>query len=108
MPRHPPLALLHASAAAACSVLLALSLVENVWLTAVALFLLGYAGVITAAGCNTALQLGSSGELQGRVMSLYTLIHGGCPPRAFSARRTTWTPLTRMGSHVPSALLEPD
>ncbi len=108
VPRHPPLALLHASAAAACSVLLALSLVENVWLTAVALFLLGYAGVITAAGCNTALQLGSSGELQGRVMSLYTLIHGGCPPRAFSARGTTWTPLTRMGSHVPSALLEPD
>jgi predicted MFS family arabinose efflux permease len=82
VPRHPPLALLHASAAAACSVLLTLSLIESVWLTAVALFLLGYAGVITAAGCNTALQLASSDELQGRVMSLFTLIHGGSFPIA--------------------------
>jgi sugar phosphate permease len=65
-----------------CSVLLALSLIETVWLTAVALFLLGYFGVITAAGCNTALQLGSSDELRGRVMGLYTLIHGGSFPIA--------------------------
>jgi len=82
VPRHPPLALLHASAAASCAVLLALSLIESVWLTAVALFLLGYAGVITAAGCNTALQLGSTDELRGRVMGLYTLIHGGSFPIA--------------------------
>ena len=82
VPRDPPLALLDAGAAAACSVLLALSLIETVWLTAVALFLLGYAGVITAAGCNTALQLGSSDELRGRVMGLFTLIHGGCFPIA--------------------------
>jgi len=38
--------------------------------------------VITAAGCNTALQLGSSDELRGRVMGLYTLIHGGSFPIA--------------------------
>jgi predicted MFS family arabinose efflux permease len=82
VPRHPPLALLDASAAAACSVLLALSLIESVWLTAVAMFLLGYAGVITAAGCNTALQLASSDQLRGRVMSLFTLIHGGSFPIA--------------------------
>jgi predicted MFS family arabinose efflux permease len=82
VPRHPPLALLDASAAAACSVLLALSLIESVWLTAVAMFLLGYAGVITAAGCNTALQLASSDHLRGRVMSLFTLIHGGSFPIA--------------------------
>jgi predicted MFS family arabinose efflux permease len=82
VPHHPPLALLHASAAAACAVLLALSLIESVSLTAAAVFLLGYFGVITAAGCNTALQLGSSDELQGRVMSLFTLIHGGCFPIA--------------------------
>jgi predicted MFS family arabinose efflux permease len=82
VPRHPPLALLHASAAAACAVLLALSVIESVSLTAVALFLLGFASVITAAGCNTALQLGSSDELRGRVMGLYTLIHGGCFPIA--------------------------
>ena len=80
--RHPPLALLDASAAAACSVLLALCLIESVWLAAVALFLLGYTGVITSAGCQTSLQLRSSDELRGRVMSLFTLIHGGCFPIA--------------------------
>src|SRR5437867_11424425 len=39
---------------------------------------------ITSAGCQTSLQLRSSNELRGRVMSLFTLIHGGCsrsPPR---------------------------
>ena len=80
--RHPPLALLDASAAAACSVLLALCVIESVWLAAVALFLLGYTGVITSAGCQTSLQLRSSDELRGRVMSLFTLIHGGCFPIA--------------------------
>ena len=78
----PPLALLHASAAAACAVLLALSLIESLWLTAGGLFLLGHASVITGAGCNTALQLGSSDELRGRVTGLYTLIHGGSFPIA--------------------------
>src|SRR2546428_133650 len=82
VPRRPPLALLDASAAAACSVLLALCVIESVWLAAVALFLLGYAGVITSAGCQTSLQLRSSDELRGRVMSLFTLIHGGCFPIA--------------------------
>ena len=80
--RHPPLALLHASAAAACSVLLALCLIESVWLAAVALFLLGYTGVIASAGCQTSLQLRSSDQLRGRVMSLFTLIHGGSFPIA--------------------------
>jgi len=80
--RRPPLALLDASAAAACSVLLALRLIESVWLAAVALFLLGSTGVITSAGCQTSLQLRSSDELRGRVMSLFTLIHGGCFPIA--------------------------
>ncbi len=54
------LGLLHASAAAGCAVLLALSIVEVFWLAAIGMFLLGHAGVITAARCNTALQLGSS------------------------------------------------
>jgi predicted MFS family arabinose efflux permease len=82
VPRHPPLALLHASAAAGCAVLAALSIVEVFWLTAIGMFLLGYASVITSAGCNTALQLGSSDELRGRVMGLYALIHGGSFPIA--------------------------
>ena len=62
--------------------LASLSIVEAFWLTALGIFLLGYASVITAAGCNTALQLGSSDELRGRVMGLYTLIHGGSFPIA--------------------------
>jgi predicted MFS family arabinose efflux permease len=82
VPRQPPLALLQVSAAAGCAVLAALSMVESVWLSAVGLFLMGYASVITAAGCNTVLQLGSPDALRGRVMGLYTLIHGGCFPIA--------------------------
>src|SRR2546430_841075 len=73
--RQPPRALLDASAAAACSVLLALCLIESVWLAAVALFLLGYTGVITSAGCQTSLRLRSSDELLGPVMSIFTLSH---------------------------------
>jgi MFS family permease len=82
MPRHTPLALLHASAAVACAVLAALSIVEAFWLAALGMFLLGYASVIASAGCNTALQLGSPEELRGRVMGLFTLIHGGSFPIA--------------------------
>src|SRR3989475_7139795 len=89
--RQPPRALLDASAAAACSVLLALCLIESVWLAAVALFLLGYTGVITSAGCQTSLQLRSSDELRGRVMSLFTLIHGGCFPIAAPMIGAAWT-----------------
>ena len=80
--RHPPPALLYASAAAGCSVLAALSVIESVWLTAAGLFLLGYASLITAAGCNTALQLGSPDDLRGRVMGVFALIHGGSFPIA--------------------------
>jgi len=82
VPRLPPLALLHASAVAGCAVLAALSIVDAFWLAAIGMFLLGYASVITAAGCNTALQLGSSDEMRGRVMGLYALIHGGSFPIA--------------------------
>jgi predicted MFS family arabinose efflux permease len=82
VPHHPPLALLRASAAAGCAVLAALCIVESVWVSAVGLFLMGYASVIASAGCNTALQLDSSEELRGRVMGLFTLIHGGCFPIA--------------------------
>ena len=38
--------------------------------------------MITSAGCQTSLQLRSSDELRGRVMSLFTLIHGGSFPIA--------------------------
>jgi predicted MFS family arabinose efflux permease len=79
---HPPLALLDATAAAACVLLLALGQIESLWLVAGTLFLLGYTGVITSAGCQASLQLRSSDELRGRVMSLFTLIHGGSFPIA--------------------------
>ena len=82
VPRRPPLALLHASAAVGCAALAALCMVESVWVSAVGLFVMGYASVIASAGCNTALQLDSPDALRGRVMGLYTLIHGGCFPIA--------------------------
>jgi len=82
VPRHPPLGLLYASAAAGCAVLAALSIVDAFWLAAIGMFLLGCASVITAAGCNTALQLGSSDDMRGRVTGVYTLIHGGSFPIA--------------------------
>ena len=62
--------------------LVALSVLESVRLTAAGLFLLGYASLITAAGCNTALQLGSPDDLRGRVMGVFALIHGGSFPIA--------------------------
>jgi predicted MFS family arabinose efflux permease len=82
VPRHPPLALLHAGSAAACAGLLVLATVQSVWLAAAALFVVGFSGVVAVAGCNTSLQLSSSDELRGRVMSLYTLIFGGSFPIA--------------------------
>ena len=82
VPRHPPLKLLYAASASACAGLLVLAAVQSFWLAAVALFVVGFTGVVTVAGCNTSLQLSSSDELRGRVMSLYTLIFGGSFPIA--------------------------
>jgi MFS family permease len=41
---------------------------------------IGFAGTVVVAGCNTSLQLVAPDALRGRVMSLYTLLSGGIFP----------------------------
>ncbi len=76
----PGLGLLLGTAAVACTGLLGLSTVHHVWAAVPMLFVIGFAGIITVTGCNTAIQLGSPDELRGRVMSLYTWVYGGVFP----------------------------
>ncbi|HEY7364528.1 MAG TPA: MFS transporter [Methylomirabilota bacterium] len=78
--RSPPPALLFTTAGAACAALVALSLVRHVWLAALALFVTGFAGIMTVAGGNTALQIAAPDHLRGRVMSLHVLVFGGSVP----------------------------
>lgn len=76
----PPPALLFITAAGACAALLSLSLIRQFWLAALALFVMGYAGIMTLSGCNTALQMAAPDRLRGRVMSLHVLVFGGSFP----------------------------
>jgi predicted MFS family arabinose efflux permease len=76
----PPPALLFTTAAGACAALLSLSLIQEFWLAALALFVMGYAGIMTLSGCNTALQMAAPDRLRGRVMSLHVLVFGGSFP----------------------------
>jgi predicted MFS family arabinose efflux permease len=78
--RQPPLALLFAAGMTACVGLVVMSTVRHFWMAVPVLFVVGFAGVLASAGCNTALQLTASDALRGRVMSLYTLIFGGSFP----------------------------
>jgi predicted MFS family arabinose efflux permease len=74
----PPL--LFTTAALACAALLSVSTVREFWLAALALFATGFAGIMTLAGCNTALQTAAPDHLRGRLMSLYVLVFGGSFP----------------------------
>jgi predicted MFS family arabinose efflux permease len=76
----PSPALLFTSAAAACASLLVLSTVRAFGFAALGLFVMGYAGILTLAGCNTALQMAAPDHLRGRVMSLHVLVFGGSFP----------------------------
>jgi predicted MFS family arabinose efflux permease len=76
----PSPALLFASASAACASLLVLSTVRAFGFAALGLFVMGYAGILTLAGCNTALQMAAPDHLRGRVMSLHVLVFGGSFP----------------------------
>ncbi|MGH7389977.1 MAG: MFS transporter [Candidatus Rokuibacteriota bacterium] len=76
----PPLATMTASLAAALAGLVALSAVDRFWLAAFLLAVVGFAGTVTTASCNTALQLRAPDHLRGRVMSVYTLLSGGVFP----------------------------
>lgn len=78
--RTPSAPLLFTTASLACAALLSLSTVQHFWLAAAALFATGFAGIMTLAGCNTALQMAAPDHLRGRLMSLYVLVFGGSFP----------------------------
>ncbi len=82
VPRTPPASVLFASAYVACAALASLSAVEQFWTAVPLLFVVGFAGIMAVAGCNTALQVTAPDALRGRVMSIYTLIFGGSFPIA--------------------------
>jgi len=60
--------------------LLGLGMVRHVWTAVPLLVVTGYFGIVLVASCNTAMQLIAPDALRGRVMSLYTWVHGGVFP----------------------------
>lgn len=78
--RQPPLPAILAAGALACGGIAGLSAVRQFWTAVPILFVVGYAAIVTAASCNTTLQLTAADALRGRVMSLYTLVFGGTVP----------------------------
>jgi MFS family permease len=76
----PPFGAIFAAGAVACGGLLAMSTVRHFWVAAMGLLVIGFAGVVTVAGCNTLLQLAAPDELRGRVVSLHAFIFGGTFP----------------------------
>jgi MFS family permease len=55
-------------------------LVRDVWPAALILFVMGFAGIVFMASCNTTVQIASPDALRGRIMSLYTLVFAGVAP----------------------------
>ncbi len=78
--RSPSPALLFTTAGMACAALMSISAARHVWLAGLALFVTGFAGIMTLAGGNTALQIAAPDHLRGRVMSLHVLVFGGSFP----------------------------
>jgi predicted MFS family arabinose efflux permease len=78
--RQPPLALIFAAGVVACLGLVAMATVTSFWLALPVLFVIGVASIVTAASCNSTLQLSAPDAMRGRVMSLYTLAFGGVFP----------------------------
>jgi predicted MFS family arabinose efflux permease len=79
--RHQPQPrLLFISALIACAALVGMAFVRRFSAAAPLLYVLGFAGIVTVAGCNTALQLAAPDELRGRLISLHVLVFGGSFP----------------------------
>lgn len=57
-----------------------LALERNFLLACITLFLIGFCTIIFTTLVNTMIQLNSSDEMRGRVMSVYTLVFGGVVP----------------------------
>lgn len=64
----------------ACGLLLGLAVVRHFWAAALLLGLIGFAGTLVTAGCNTFLHLTVPDALRGRVMSVYTVLSSGIFP----------------------------
>jgi len=60
--------------------LVILALEKNFQLSCITLFLIGFCSIIFTTLVNTTIQLNSSDEMRGRVMSAYTLVFGGVIP----------------------------
>jgi len=78
--REPSITTMFLEATLACGGLFLMFAVRHVAVAAAMLVLIGYAGTMLVATCNTALQLAAPDELRGRIMSLYVLIWGGSFP----------------------------
>ena len=57
-----------------------LALERNFQLSCITLFFIGFCTIIFTTLVNTTIQLNSSNEMRGRVMSVYTLVFGGVVP----------------------------
>ena len=60
--------------------LVILAFEKNFQLSCITLFLIGFCSIIFTTLVNTMIQLNSSDEMRGRVMSVYTLVFGGVIP----------------------------
>jgi MFS family permease len=78
--RQPAPAAIALAVAGACGLLLGLAVVRRFWVAALLLGLIGFAGTMVTAGCNTFLHLTVPDALRGRVMSVYTLLSSGVFP----------------------------
>lgn len=76
----PRLAIIVTAALVASGGTLGMSGVTRFGLAAPILGLIGFAGILFMASCNTTLQITAPDELRGRMMSLYTLVFAGVVP----------------------------
>ena len=77
---NPKLRYLVGGAAGMSAFLTVLSMERNFALSCITLFLIGFCTIIFTTLVNTTIQLNSSDEMRGRVMSVYTLVFGGVIP----------------------------
>lgn len=76
----PKLKYLVGGAAGMSLFLAVLSLEKNFILSCITLFFIGFCTILFTTLVNTTIQLNSSDEMRGRVMSVYTLVFGGVIP----------------------------
>lgn len=76
----PRLPMIVAAAVVASGGTLAMAAVSRFGVAAAILGVIGFAGILFMASCNTTLQITAPDELRGRMMSLYTLVFAGVVP----------------------------